>query len=1171
MHHARVPSHNTERRTMNPARIALRFSLLLFIAALCTAAAHAQFSASLSGTVQDSTQAAIPGASVTLLNPATQQSHSTVSSASGTFSFNELAPGTYTLTTNAPNFGASNVTVSVAAESPRSINVTLQPASSTQTVTVDADATQALQTADASIGTTIGETQIQQLPATGGDVYELLRTGTGITGDGARSGAGTAAFLPNGVGPGGSNSGIFQVENQVQISAAGQGVGANDYTIDGVSVNSLGQAGAAVVTPNEESVAQITEVATSYSAEDGRDTGAHVKIVSKSGTNTIHGSAYFRYDEPGLNAFNHGLNGIPGVKVQNKARDYRGSLGGPLWKNKLFLFSSYEGFGTRSTSYGNQWVETPQFDAAILAQRPGTVSAAIVGSPGNAPRVNAILTPTCSYYNAANPAAPAPPVFFCNVVGTGIDVGSIGPASANGTYANNINDGAGLDGVPDLEYAQIFQPTHARGNQWNGRVDWFASQRDQFAVSTFITKLDGDGPSGSGGARPNADLPTKPLNSTGTFIYIHTFSPTLLNEFRSNFTRYFDNQIQDAAGSVNFGIPYINIQNLPVNNVQYGVTQAPTTPGVFAENTYEVRDAVTRTMGSNTIKAGAEYRWEQDNNNLSGNARPVYAMAGLFNFANNAPVYEGIEANPLTGGAPITARYLRSHTLGLYVQDDWKIKPNFTLNVGMRYEYFSPFTNKGQNLNLPVLGPTGSELITPSLTPHSQFFNSDFTGLEPKFGFAWTPLRFNNKTVIRGGFGRALNRINFSTLDNAVEDGPGVFNYGLCCAGTGNTAGIQYAIGTSNSPSSFPSNPALKTTIVNGLPVSIDPVTHVATPIGIEVYGALPRTKIPYAYLFSLEVQQQLPASLVLTIGYQGAVAHHLPRLVNQNFLYSQPTGAQIFNSAYFLQTDSNSSYNALNVRLERQLRHGLEINFNYAYSKSLDQVSNGNGADSLANQTDPARNYDEWGPSDYDARHRFTAAGVWTIPGTKGGNEIVKVLTNGWQVNGIFTIHTGFPFTPVSYNQSSNPYVSNAATISPTRPYQYFGGFQKSCSNSNYISGADTANTRFTLNAPAGSVYRPGIGRNSFTGPCYIDTDMSFGREQKFNASHHAITARFQANLYNIFNQEDLLPFTNGNAGGPAQIVEAGPDAIRAASSFGKATGATAGRVVEFFARLQF
>lgn len=152
-----------------------------------------------------------------------------------------------------------------------------------ETVTVDADQVPVMQTSDASIGNTITAETIQRLPTNGGDPYELLRTAPGITGDSARSGSGTSVFLPNGAGPGQSNSGIFQTENQVQISAAGQQVGANNYMIDGVSVDSLGQAAAAVVTPNQQSVAQIT-------------------VLSKSGTNEIHGSLYFRYDDPGLNA-----------------------------------------------------------------------------------------------------------------------------------------------------------------------------------------------------------------------------------------------------------------------------------------------------------------------------------------------------------------------------------------------------------------------------------------------------------------------------------------------------------------------------------------------------------------------------------------------------------------------------------------------------------------------------------------------------------------------------------------------------------------------------------------------------------------------------------------------------------------------------------------------------
>lgn len=1173
----------------------LIFSLVLLLAFFPGSSAFAQFGASLNGTVQDSTGAVVPGATVTLTNTGTQQKRTATSSGSGTYNFGELGPGVYDLTVDAANFTTTSIKgIQVGGESARTTNVTLQTSGASTTVDVNANDTTLLGTSDAAISNTLSSEAIERLPAIGGDVYELLRTAPGITGDASRSGAGTANFLPNGAGPGQSNSGIFQTENQVQISAAGQSTGANDYLIDGVSVNSLGQAGAAVVTPNQESVSQLTVISTSYSAEDGRNSGAHIKSVTKSGTNTIHGSVYFRYDDPGLNAYNKASSDAalaqpnPVLRVNNKVRDYAGSIGGPIIKDKLFLFGSYEGFKISNNSSVNQYVETPQFDAAVVAQRGGTVTGAIVGNAGSAPRVLSVLTPSCSTYtNAGLP---------CAIVGNALDVGSFGTGNNTYFYQSNctnptdpacvagyapgtggFNTGAGLDGVPDLEYAQILDPQHSHGNQFNGRVDYYFTPKDQFAASVYFTKLDQLGPSGSIGNRPQADIPVKPLNSAATLIYIHSFSATLLNEARANFTRYYDDQLADAASvGVNFGIPYINIQNLPPGGVQYGVTQAKTSPAIFVENTYEVRDAITKTMGSRTLKFGGEYRWEQDNNNLSGNSRPVYAFQGLFNFANNAPIYEGIDADPTTGGPANTARYLRSETLGVFAQHDWKVTPTFTLNTGIRYEYFTPFRNKGLELNLPVLGPPGSELITPSLVPHNHFFESDYTGVTPKFGFAWVLPVNNGNTVLRGGVARAMNRINFSTLDNAVEDGPGYFSYGICC---GTNAGdfstpldggqIQYLLGTSNSSTSFPANPALRTTTVNGLPVNPD-----GTPIGIEVYGAPVRVKTPYAYLYSLETETQMKGGMVLTVGFQGSEGHHLPRLVNQNFLYASPA-AQIFNAAYFLQTDSNSNYASLNVRAEKTLKHGYQYSIYYSYAKSLDQVSNGFGADSLANQTNPAVNSTEWGPSDYDTRQRVTFSGLWSIPGTHSDNRFLNIATNGWQTNGIFTFHTGFPFTPVVPGLLSNPYVTNAASISPVRPYGYLGGFVSSCSNSNYVSGNDVKNTSFVLAAPAGAVYRPGIGRNSFEGPCYIDTDLSFAREQKFSVLDHKLNVRFQANLFNAFNQLNLAPFQNGNAGGPAAIVGATPDAAgsttRTDSQFGRPTAADAGRTIEFFARISF
>ena len=220
---------------------------------------------------------------------------------------------------------------------------------------------------------------------------------------------------------------------------------------------------------------------------------------------------------------------------------------------------------------------------------------------------------------------------FCNPVGDGIDIGSptAGGATQLGMYPR-LNDytGGGLDNIPDVEFAGISIPNHSRGNQFNARGDWYLTSKDLVAGSVYFTKLDSDGASSTNGARPADDVPFKPLNSAATFIYIHTFSASWLNEFRVNSTRFAENGIRDAGNTVNYGTPYINVQSLAISNdPQYGVAQSSTTPGVFAENTYEARDMVTHVWGNHALRLGGEVRLEQDNDNLSGDARPVYALS----------------------------------------------------------------------------------------------------------------------------------------------------------------------------------------------------------------------------------------------------------------------------------------------------------------------------------------------------------------------------------------------------------------------------------------------------------------------------------------------------------------------------------------------------------------
>jgi len=1171
----------TRTKTLS-ARIAWWTPAFLLLVLLAVPA-HAQFGSSLSGTVLDASKAVIPHATVTLINSATQQTLTSTTSDTGAYHFSELAPGSYSLTVAAVGFKTTKLTdLAISAETPRNVDVTLQAGGASESIQVNGDYVPLLQTADASISTTLGSEEIQRLPTFGADAYELLRTAPGITGDGARNGTGGAIYLPNAAGPGGSNAGIFQTENEVQISAAGQRQADNTFNVDGVSVNSLTHGGSAVVSPSMEAIGQMTIVSTSLDASDGRNSGAQIKIVTKSGTNSLHGSLFGLYDETGLNSANKwgGPNNALPETVINDQRSYAASLGGPVVRNKLFYFVSFAGFTTASNNQVSSYVETPDYRKAVIANRAGGVSAAIFGDPGVLPRIRAILTPKCDGLTLG---------VNCNVVtsaaGTpALDIGSLTPGGVTqiGVFPANNQIGGGLVGNADIENAQLYVPAHSRGKQFNARGDWQITPKDLLAGSVYFTKLDNYGTSGAAGSRPQADLPFKPLNSAATIIYIHTFSPAWLNEFRINSTRFADNGIRDSAGVTNFGIPYVNVQTLPWA-IQFGATASSTTPSVFAENTHEARDMVTHNWHSHAVRAGGELRMEQDNDNLSGSQRPTYAMQGLWTMANDAAIYEQITANPLTGGAPLAQRYFRSEDMAAYVQDDWKVSPNLTVNLGLRWEYFTPLRNKGYEINYPVLGTTaGQELAGMTLQLHNHLWKKQPYDFAPKVGFAWTPNYFNQKLVVRGGFAIAYNHLDIALFNNALEDGPNIASFGLCCASNSGSAGVKYEMGTSTSPASFPVNPAL------GL--GINPLTGFPCEFGstagncinnnesYEVYGALPNTKQPVSDLYSLDMQYQLPYNFVGEAGYTGSIGRHFARLVNQNFTHSQ-VNSPVY-AAYFAQTDSNQSYNALNVNLTRHVAQGLFFSAYYTWSKSLDNVSNGDAADSLANQTNPADNRSEWGPSDYDAHQRITVTGVYETPHVHSSNKVVKAAADGWTVTGIVTHHTAFPWTPVTWNLQTSPLVPGANVVGPTRPLQYFGGAGTSCSNNAfeavpYAAGSasnfskplnpDGSNPYFVINTPVNETnytYKPGIRRNSFRGPCYSNIDMSFAKQFTIDALQHHTQLRLQLNAFNIFNALQLAPIVNGNNNGPAIITN---------STFGMSPNGNAGRVLELTARIQF
>ncbi|MDX6692497.1 MAG: hypothetical protein QOF02_100, partial [Blastocatellia bacterium] len=675
-----------------------RLSLCGLFVLLLAASASAQFRASVQGTVTDPAGAVVPGATVTLTNNETAKTQQTTTSDNGFYRISGLPPGKYTISVEQSGFGKKTLeNVTVNAEETQGVDVALETGAVNASVTVS-DQLPQLETENANVGRAITNQEVRRLPQVGRDPYELLRLTPGVFGDGSRSNNGLSVGIPNVTGPGGSNFSVFQVENQVPVTANGQRVSANNFMVDGVSVNSLGQGGAAIVTPNQESVKEVRVKSTSYSAEDGRNSGAQVEVVSQSGSNEFHGSALFKYNDPKLNAFNkYGGPSGPPLRVNQKFRQFGGSLGGPIIKNKLFFFFSTESLRNRNTDTVNSFVETAQYRQAVISQRPNSVTARVFQAAGIEPRIISALTVPCSAIGLNNPAQ-------CQQVAGGLDLGSI-----TGTLGNYTSTtGGGLDGIPDVQFAQLALPNQIRGDQYNTRIDYNRTN-DTIALSTYFTRRD-DLRSDSGSrSRPNGDIRTNPLNSSATLIWNHIFSPSMLNEARFNFSRFSFDEVESSVDT-NFGIPRIEVEGYPTDRIRFGAPQGEATPGVFTQNTYEFSDVISKVIGNQSLRIGGVVRREQDNNNLVGGARPVYSFVGLFNLANDAPVFEGINADPRTGATADIQRYFRTNYYAAFIQDDWKFRPNLTFNLGLRYEFYSPLKEKEGRLSNLTLGGPGQEL-----------------------------------------------------------------------------------------------------------------------------------------------------------------------------------------------------------------------------------------------------------------------------------------------------------------------------------------------------------------------------------------------------------------------------------------------------------------------------
>ncbi|CAN5324762.1 hypothetical protein BH20ACI1_BH20ACI1_15310 [soil metagenome] len=1112
--------------------------------------ANAQFKAGIQGTVADSGGGVIAGASVTLTNKETAEVTKVVSNESGFYRFPLLKPGLYTITVEQEGFKQRVIdNVKVDAESIRGVDIKLEIGGISEIVTVEAD-NAPLETEDASVRKTITTDEILRLPQAGRDPYELVRLAPGVFGAGARSGSGGSVGLPNTSGPDGSSIGIFGTENRPAISANGQRVSANNFQIDGVSVNSQTWGGAAVITPTQEAVKEVQVTSSSYSAEDGRNSGAQIKVVSQNGTNKFHGSAFFNYGDPGWNAFTPRID-IPGTsrfirenRVENRNKTFGGSLGGPIVRNKLFFFFAYEGLRQQLNDTYSAFIETDQLRQFIVSR--GGISSQIVASEGALPRVVSGRSENCAsfgnFFNANN----------CRVVAGGFDLGS--PAGALGQYVTDPRLGGGFDGIPDVQFVDLQNPRSTDGSQYVTRIDYEATRKDKLAFSLFYTPRFSSGVNTAAQSRPMADINSDRLNYNTAFSYIRTFSSNIINEARVNFTKWGYNEV-DANPATNFGIPRVEIEQfVPTNRISFGAPRGANTPGIIRETQFNLRDTVTVIRGNHAFRIGVDFRKDRNENPGTGAARPIYTFVGPWNFANDAPIFYGVTASltgePLAGQAPFN-----TGGTALFIQDDWKVRPNLTLNLGLRWEYFNPVSSE-EGLGVLVFGPNG--LVDSRIEQREKLWNPDIDNFGPQMGFAWTPERFKNKMVLRGGVGLGYDRLPNSLPANARRNPPNVGNFNICCGSAGDPfrgGQIVYTLGRDRSPTSFPRNP----NIGRGL----NPATGGPTVGTVEIYDINNNFIQPHVYRYSLEGQYELPYKLVGTLGYQGSRSQNFVRIEP---LHLTMTPSPTFNPVFFGKSDVYGYYNAMNARLQRRFSNGFQFDLNYRFAKSLDTYSF-EAPCACTNQTFPIDQSTEFGPSDFDVRHFITLSYLWDVPFFRNKNTLAGKLLGGWQLSGIMTRHTGFPFTPTINGSIELP---NGRNIGSIRPVRYSGARPDSNSNANFLragglfAGQDLSqifsllpntNNSFSNNVPA-------IGRNTFFGPKYFNLDMSV--QKRFGLPNLGVLGEnpkfdIRFNFFNILNSRNI-----------AQLGSASSNRINN-GNFTEGTALLAGRVIEVQLRFSF
>ena len=1103
-------------------------ALALFITLVSAGSIAAQtFRGSVLGSVTDTSGAAIVGATVTVHNVDTGVDRITDTTGDGGYLMPELPVGTYDITVELKGFQKAKitgVTVSVAAE--RRVDIVLKPGEVTQQVEVTAESVPVVETSSDTLGGTFESRAVENLPINGRDYTKMLILVPGATGE------------PNG---GGDSPGSYG-----QFSVNGSRGRANNYLLDGTDMNdgyrnlpAINQGGVfgtpGTILP-EDSIQELS-ILSNTEAEYGRNSGSVVNIITKSGTNELHGSVFEDFRNAVLNARNY-FNAVGQPKDAFRNNQFGGTIGGPIAKDKLFFYGSYEGQreGMAITSLNtvptlNDGVvgDSNDYQQAIIAlggdpsQCTTTVIACIDNNSGV---VNPVIK---KFYD------------LCNSNGGCSGGHNIWPTtSAVGGPATNNLDSA----IMKIDYNMN------ANNQISGRY-FFGNSHQSFPLGV-----------GGGNNLPNTNTNAPIRTQLVSLSWVKTVSPEKVNEARFGWNRYRNGFFpQDASifgdPNVSLGLNTIDLQGAGTANPRdYGLptievsglahlgSSAFSNPRNRVDSNYQLFDNFSWKLNRHDIKFGGEFRRTTVSSFNDLTERGVLEFPGLSEFLAG-----GLDDGNIMVGN--TSRNAHQNSLAFYVQDGYHATNRLTVNWGLRWDYFGVIGADGNQLSIydPTVG----------LVQKNPLYPKDFNNFSPRVSVAYDVFG-KGKTVVRTGFG-----VFYDAFSQDFFTGQLAYN-------TFNVGSAYNAIGPNPISITFALNPALpvdaggNSIIQPGVPV-FDPTSVIAGPTNqtTDAFTVSQKLRTPYVYNYNFNVQQEIVHNTVFEIGYVGSAGRKLFHFIDIN----QPTQAEItaadlgcncinsvFNtqpvprpfdtaaplSAFApnqpfyvnqVQTSANSNYNSLQISLTQRNWYHFYNQIAYTWSHSIDTASDGQDYVPNASQpndsTNPGGNK---GNSNFDTRNRFVFTSTYDIPKAAALGKFGE----GWSLSGVLTIMSGHPFN-LNYDfegdfDGSGEGFGRPDVIAPihynySNPAQFLdlSSFTVPCS----FDGLGTADT----DCVPGTRHFGNEGRNSLLGPNYRNLDFAISKMTSINERWKV---QFRTDFYNLFNHPNfaspLLPAFFADAG---------------------------------------